>query len=343
LTNQSLFWTHRDFQDRTVWLWEQLAARYASNPWVAGYNLLNEPCDPEHTRLPAFYARLAAAIRPIDARHILWLDGNTFAMEWRGFDAHPPLVNAAYSLHDYSSMGFPRGDRYRGTPAQKDRVEKQFLRKAAYMHARALPVWNGEFGPVYADPALDGPESAAVNAERCALLAEQLRVYDRYAIHWSIWLYKDIGFQGMVYADPGSRYMRAVAPALARKRELAVDAWGRRAAPEVDAVLEPLVKWIDDKCPTSKGMYPTPWATERQISRLVLQLWVAGCLQDEFAALFKDMSMEDLEECAKSFAFGNCIQREELNRTLEEHARVRVEGDGTTAVPNVDNVVLDGE
>jgi hypothetical protein len=211
------------------------------------------------------------------------------------------------------------------------------------MRERGLPVRNGEFGPAYAEEALDGPEAAPANAERCVLLAEQLRVYDRHAIHWSIWLYKDIGYQGMVYADAASKYMRTVAPMLARKRALQVDAWGRRPAPEVDALVAPLVAWIDAQAPASKDMYPTPWATERQVTRLVLQLWVAGCLQDEFAGLFKDMSMEELEECAKSFAFGQCVQREGLNKTLEEHARLRVEDrDGPVKpTPNVDNVVLD--
>jgi hypothetical protein len=281
-------------------------------------------------------------VRKIDAKHVLWLDGNTFAMEWRGFDAHAPLENAVYALHDYSSMGFPRGERYTGLAAQNERIERQFLRKAAFMHARSLPIWNGEFGPVYADAALDGADAPTLNAERCALLAEQLRVYDRYRIHWSIWLYKDIGYQGMVHASPESAYMRAVAPVLARKAELAVDAWGQRPSAEIDAILAPLVKWIDEKCPESKKMYPTPWATERQVSRLVLQGWVAGCLVDEFAAVFGGMSMEELEECARSFAFEKCVQRKELNEALKEHARVRGEGEAVKA-PNVDDVVLDGE
>lgn len=38
------FWDYRDHQDRTVWLWERIAARYKDNPWVAGYNPLNEVC-----------------------------------------------------------------------------------------------------------------------------------------------------------------------------------------------------------------------------------------------------------------------------------------------------------
>lgn len=37
-TSYAGFWEYKDHQDRTVWLWEQLAARYKGNPWVAGYS-----------------------------------------------------------------------------------------------------------------------------------------------------------------------------------------------------------------------------------------------------------------------------------------------------------------
>ena len=104
-TNVAAFWDHKDFQDRTIWLWEQLAAHYKGLPWVAGYNPLNEPADPEYARLPAFYDRLEASIRAVDPDHILWLDGNTFAMEWKGFTHILP--NCVYSLHDYSVRRLP--------------------------------------------------------------------------------------------------------------------------------------------------------------------------------------------------------------------------------------------
>lgn len=99
-TKYAAFWDYKDHQDRTVWLWEQIAARYKDNIWVAGYNPLNEPCDPEHVRLPAFYERLEKALRKVDPNHILFLDGNTFAIEWKGFDK--VLPNCVYALHDYA-------------------------------------------------------------------------------------------------------------------------------------------------------------------------------------------------------------------------------------------------
>src|SRR6266571_3913069 len=101
ITNYAAFWDYKDHQDRTIWLGEQIAARYKDNSWVAGYNPINEPCDPEHWRLPAFYDRLEPAIRKVDPNHILWLDGNTFAMQWKFFNK--ALPNCVYALHDYTA------------------------------------------------------------------------------------------------------------------------------------------------------------------------------------------------------------------------------------------------
>jgi len=86
-------------------------------------------------------------------------------------------------------MGFPKGEVYVGSEDQKERLEKQYLRKAEFMLKHKAPIWNGEFGPVYADPALD-EDHAEVNAAREKLLGQQLAIYDKYQIHWSIWLYK---------------------------------------------------------------------------------------------------------------------------------------------------------
>ncbi|KAK4631753.1 Beta-xylosidase [Fulvia fulva] len=339
VTNYASFWDHKDFQDRVVWLWCEIAKRYKDNAWVAGYNLINEPCDPKHYRLPQFYDRIEKEVRAIDSDHILWLDGNTFAMEWRDFEH--VLPNTVYGLHDYSMMGFPKGNKYEGTSEQKQQLESQFLRKAEFMSHHSTPIWNGEFGPVYANPQLDAGHEE-VNAARIDLLDQQLTNYDKYRIHWSIWLYKDVGLQGMIHTDPASKWMKTISPFLVKKRFLQLDAWGRYPSKQVEDVINPLVEFIDKHIPQSKEQYPTPWATERQVIRMINQMWMANCLSDEFAGLFKDMSFDELDECAKSFHFDNCLQRDRLNRVLEAHAappdaaegwqRPKSETNGHTAV-----------
>jgi Cellulase (glycosyl hydrolase family 5) len=164
-----------------VWLWEQLAARYKDNPWVAGYNPLNEPADAQHTRLIAFYNRVYAAIRRIDARHVLFLDGNTYAADFSKFgDAHRGWDNCVYAIHDYSGYGFPASpETYRGTEEQRARLRQTFERKREWMTERGLPVWNGEWGPVYARKQYDGVVTDEINQARFQVLKDQLQIYDK--------------------------------------------------------------------------------------------------------------------------------------------------------------------
>lgn len=318
-TSYAAFWDYKDHQDRTVWLWEIFARRYKDNPWIAGYNLINEPCDPKHVRLPAYYARLEKAIRAIDPHHILWLDGNTFAAEWHGFEE--VLPNTVYALHDYSTMGFPTGERYKGTDEQRAALEKQFLRKAEFQRKHNVPIWNGEFGPVYANPEYE-PDAESINQDRYNMLAEQLRVYDKYQISWSIWLWKDVGLQGMVYTSPESPWNKLVKPMLEKKKRLQLDSWGQYPSEEVDKLIIPLVNWIDLVSPTATKTYPTTWNTKRHIDRQVLQTFLAESFVQEFAELFRGKSEAELEDLARSFSFKECVQRDGLNKIMADHAKI---------------------
>ena len=141
-TGYAAFWDHKHFQDRVVNLWEVIAARYRSNPWVAGYNLLNEPADKQWTRLLAFYDRIIPVVRAIDPNHILFLEGNTFSMDFSGFDKVFP--NSVYAVHDYCGFGFPnRIGRYVGERDQDAYIRKMYDRKVEFMKKHNVPIWNG--------------------------------------------------------------------------------------------------------------------------------------------------------------------------------------------------------
>jgi len=216
-------------------------------------------------------------------------------------------------------MGFPTGDRYKGTAEQNDKLERQFLRKAEFMKQHGCPIWNGEFGPVYADPASDA-DADAINQDRYNLLGQQLEIYDKHEIHWSIWLYKDIGIQGMLHTDKNSKWNRTIQPFLDKKKCYRLDAWGVHRSAESEAAINPLVDWIDKICPTAKDAYPGPWNTERHVLRAVVQTFLSDQFSNEFAQQFKDMDKKELEECARSFHFDECVQRGGLNKILKEHA-----------------------
>jgi endoglucanase len=122
--------------------------------------------------------------------------------------------------------GFPGGPIYNGTSEDRAKLRKGYERKAKYSKITDTPVWNGEFGIVYATPDSDGADWERVNDERYACLRDQLRLYADDRISWTIWLYKDIGVQGMVHTPEDSLWNRTFADSLAKKRKHALDFWG---------------------------------------------------------------------------------------------------------------------
>jgi endoglucanase len=301
--HQPLFWQHRQFQDRAVTLWEAIAARYAGRPEVAGYNLLNEPADESGTALVDFYRRAVAAIRALDGRHIVFLDGNRYAREFPCFGE--PFENAVYAVHQYPEPGAADGGPYPGTTAghrvDRQAVEAEFLAMTGYMRERDLPVWVGEFGPVYGA----GPER---DAQRRRLLADQLETYEEAGAGWSLWTYKDIGVQGLVTVSPESPWLQRTEPVRAKKLAVAADHWGMTTDGMRD-VLAPLMARFGREFP---GYDPYPFGARRYVEQLVLSICFAEPLSAEFAACFADASDEELVALGETFAFGNCVPQREL-------------------------------
>lgn len=169
-----------------MWLWTQLAEHYAANPWVAGYNPLNEPTDgsPGATRLLHFYDRVYSAIRAVDKEHAIFLDGNTFASDFEAFgEWHEKWANMAYSIHDYSLFGFPKSpETYVGSEEQKRHMRRSYEKKRAWMDERGLCVWNGEWGPVYARPEYEGERTEEINKQRYMVLKDQLAIYNEVSV-----------------------------------------------------------------------------------------------------------------------------------------------------------------
>jgi len=337
------FWNYKDHQDRVVWLWEQLAAHYKDNRWIAGYNPLNEPAEPKHTRLVEYYNRLYDAIRKIDAHHTLFLDGNTFASDFTHFSDEyvKKWKNTSYSIHDYSRFGFPASpETYTGSHDQVKALIRAYERKREWLDQRGLCVWNGEWGPVYARKEYEGDATEEINKTRIHLLKDQLSLYNRVwapslcsryflaspffvkdRLSWSIWLYKDIGFQGMVYASPETPYRILFNDFLARKHRLAVDSWGADDG-QVKRVYQPLTDHIIEEIPEKyRNLYPWPvWKLSDRIARLSRNILVADFLVQEWADHFQGRTKEEIKDLAWSFSLENCMQRDILNRVLGENA-----------------------
>jgi endoglucanase len=99
-------------QDRMVALWRAIAARYANEAMIVGYDLLNEPGVPRaRAEWQALAARTAKAIREVDPRHILIVERvNSIAKEWKNdADMNFFLIddpNVVYTFHFYEPFAY---------------------------------------------------------------------------------------------------------------------------------------------------------------------------------------------------------------------------------------------
>jgi endoglucanase len=306
-THKALFWQHKHFQDRVVHLWEVIADHYKGNPWVAGYNPVNEPGDVSEEKIGPFYRRVHEAIRAVDPDHILFLEGNRYSLDFHMFGE--PLPNVVYTTHDYALPGFIDGGPYpgisRGHYIDKQALEDTFLERTAYMRQHGIPMWVGEFGPVYrGEPAAD--------AMRYQVLRDQLEIYGRYQASWAIWTYKDIGLQGVVYTAPDSPWLQLLQPVLEKKKRLGVDTWGTEDK-DIRHIMQPLEETFAKEFPNYN---PFPFGVQWVIDRLVRHILLAEPLLDEFGALFKGLNEQDIERLLQSFQFEHCVQRTELASIL---------------------------
>ena len=306
-THVASFWTHKEFQDRALHLWEVIAKRYKNQPWVAGYDLINEPADPTGKKLFPYYKRLHDAIRKIDRNHILFLEGDRYATEFDGFTEI--WDNVVYTNHDYAIPGFVDGGDYPGYSRNKyynkDTLEKDFLEKSKFMFSRRVPVWVGEFGPVYTgDPKKD--------EMRYQVLKDQLAYYDKYKVSWCIWLYKDMGLQAIMHQKENTPYMKLVSKFLSRKDSLGGDAWGATDK-NIRQVLAPLEELVNKVFP---GYDPYPRGQKRMIALLVRHILISEALLPEYINLFKGLSEEQLVALAESFRFENYVKRNRLEDIL---------------------------
>ncbi len=134
-------WESTANQDKMVALWKKLAARYKNDPWIGGYDIVNEPnwnftgtnpngCDEKsNAPLKALLVRITNAIRAIDSNHLIFIEGNCWGNNYNGIF---PLwdENMALSFHKYWNTN--------------DQASIQTM--LDYRTQYNVPIWLGESG-----------------------------------------------------------------------------------------------------------------------------------------------------------------------------------------------------
>jgi endoglucanase len=134
-------WESEANRAKTIALWRKLAERYANEPWIGGYDLLNEPNwtfegknkngteDSSNAPIWSLYKDITRAIREVDRHHLIIIEGNGWGNNYNGFPG-PWDDNLVFSFHKYWSPNTPK-------------EIARFIAQRARYH---LPLWLGESG-----------------------------------------------------------------------------------------------------------------------------------------------------------------------------------------------------
>lgn len=105
-------WENEENKRKTIALWKKLADRYKNEAWIGGYDLINEPNinftgknpngTDEMSNAPLWKLQkdITAAIREVDQKHIIFIEGNGWGNNYNGL----PSIwdkNMAFSFHKY--------------------------------------------------------------------------------------------------------------------------------------------------------------------------------------------------------------------------------------------------
>ncbi|MCM5664024.1 cellulase family glycosylhydrolase [Galbibacter mesophilus] len=105
-------WESKANQEKLIALWGKLAERYATEPWIGAYDIINEPNwgftgenkngldEKENKPLKQLMVAITEAIRKMDKNHIIIIEGNGWGNNYNGI--LPPWDdNMVISFHKY--------------------------------------------------------------------------------------------------------------------------------------------------------------------------------------------------------------------------------------------------
>jgi len=113
-------WESRENQQKLLALWSKLSKRYANEPWIGGYDILNEPNwgfdNPEdrnglkeekNVPLKVLLIQITKAIRGQDKNHLIIIEGNGWDTNYKGIEPtwDDNLVVSFHKYWNYNNNG----------------------------------------------------------------------------------------------------------------------------------------------------------------------------------------------------------------------------------------------
>jgi hypothetical protein len=171
----SEFWNSTALQDHLSNVWTKVALRYAKEPTIAGYDLLNEPSiyssvipNLNASHLESFYVKVIESIRAVDPNHVIFLEPAN--MQSGNF---PIKDNIVWSPHFYPLSFANRYDPQNITVLRAD-LEAKYQKFVLEMGS---PMWVGEFAAFMQD------------ASSVRWLRDAVTLFGEYHVGWAWWAY----------------------------------------------------------------------------------------------------------------------------------------------------------
>jgi len=292
---ESLFWEYADFRKRTISLWEYIAKRYASNRWLAAYDLLNEPVILKHDKkiINDFFVELISKIRTVDKNHLIFVEGDLFASKFELFEPFED-PNVACSFHFYPFL--PKN--LAAKKNQKEKIERTLFNNISLRDISERlkrPVWCGETGALF---------NYGNRTQYEGMLNDVLDIFNSNGISWSIWPYKDARSMGTVHPREDSEWMNF--------SKLASKDWNPWEG------FKYLVKDVEKLIDNFSIDVP-----EMEKIKLIFRISANNqlILKEANAKLFKEIPFDSLYNYLDSFNFNNCETWDRVIEIVRDHIR----------------------
>lgn len=289
------FWHYKVFREQIVALWGYIAEHYKEKEYLLGYDVLNEPylIDAPDV-LTEFYLEVTESIRKNDPNHIIFLEGDHFAMQ---FDCIHEIrdENTALTFHYYPTVWEPELFEDTYDKAARCRKFQEILDQIAGIREKFhRPILCGEAG-------YDIDKNNL--SHTLELLDETLTMFNEAEISWTLWCYKDARFMGMVYPKEESSWMQFV--------ERIHQSWTHyKEMGQANELMAKIKAWPEFEKATDELCY---FMQFRQ--RGILYRFQTECI---LKPLLKEYTPEELLELPKSFLFSECGYYEEYAKLLKE-------------------------
>ncbi|HEV8513101.1 MAG TPA: cellulase family glycosylhydrolase [Cyclobacteriaceae bacterium] len=180
-------WQDEMNQKKMIALWRKLAERYANNPWIGAYDIINEPnwgfekaedkngcAELTNAPLKKLMVDITNAIREVDKKHIVIIEGNCWGNNYNGI--FPPWDNnMAISFHKYWNYN------------DQASIQKFIDIRKQYN----APVWLGESG------------------ENSNLwFRDAIQLVEKNEIGWAWWPLKKLGFNNPLEIKTPAGYQK---------------------------------------------------------------------------------------------------------------------------------------